>query len=158
LVAVVLVVDVGALLAVVEAGVILVVVPGRGWGRLGGVGDREVAERADGAASDGTPGAVVIVGRPVLSVLGAVLVFLGGAVGRVVVFRGEDVGVAAGATTLGGYPRVAAAVLSWLLKNKLFKIASSALWPVTVGWGGTGRGGCGGQVGRGARSTKARLF
>jgi hypothetical protein len=148
LVAVVLVVDVGALLAVVEAGVI-----------LGGVGDREVAERADGAASDGTPGAVVIVGRPVLSVLGAVLVFLGGAVGRVVVFRGEDVGVAAGATTLGGYPRVAAAVLSWLLKNKLFKIASSALWPVTVGWGGTGRGGgCGGQVGRGARSTKARLF
>ena len=56
----------------------------------------------------------MVVGRAVLAVLRAVLVLLGRAVSWVVVLGREDVRVAARAAALGRYPRVPAAVLSWL--------------------------------------------
>lgn len=106
--------DFVALLAVVEAGVVGVVVPGRRGRGFRGVGDGQVPDGADAAPADGAAGAVVVVGGAVLAVLRAVLVLLGGAVGGVVVFRGEGVGLAAHAAALRGYPGVAPAVLARL--------------------------------------------
>lgn len=133
LVPVVLVVDVGALLAVVEARVVLVVVPGWRWWGFGRVRDWQVAQRAHRPTSDGASRAVVVVGGAVLAVLGAVLVLLGAAVGRVVVLGREDVGVAAGAAALRRHSRVAAAVLSWLRGfGPLFTIALCIAVPIYV--------------------------
>lgn len=59
-------------------------VAGRRGRGLGAAVCRLQAQRAEGAAADGAAAAVLVVGGAV--VLGAVLLVLGGAVGRVVVF------------------------------------------------------------------------
>lgn len=78
--------DLVALLAVVEAGIVLVlVVPRWRWRRLGRARDRDIANRSYAATSHGTARSVMIVWCAILSVLRSVLVFLGRAISRVVV-------------------------------------------------------------------------
>lgn len=79
--------DLVALLAVVETGIVLVlVVPRWRWGRFGRAGNGNVASRSYAATSDRSARSIMIVGCAVLSVLRAILVLLGSAIGRVVVF------------------------------------------------------------------------
>lgn len=100
--------DLVALLAVVETGVILILmVSRRRWGRFRWARDGNVASRAYATTSDRSARSVVIVRCAVLSVLWSVLVFLGSTVSRVVVLGWENI-VGATAASLGWYSRVAA--------------------------------------------------
>jgi len=79
--------DLVALLAVVEARVVLILmVPRRRWGRFRRAGDGDVTSRSYAATSNRSARSVMIVGCAILSILRSILVFLGCAVGRIVVF------------------------------------------------------------------------
>ena len=98
--------DLVALFAVVEARVVLVVVPWWRWRWFGWSRNGNVTCWSNAATSDRAARSIMIVGSAVLSVLRAILIFLGGTVCRVVVFRWEDI-VGSAATSLGWDARVA---------------------------------------------------
>ena len=96
-----------ALLAIIEAGIILILMVSRWWWRrFRWARDGKVASRAYTTTSDRSARSVMIVRCTVLSVLWSVLVFLWSAVSRIVIFGWKDI-VRAAAASLGWYSRVA---------------------------------------------------
>lgn len=108
--------DLIALFAVVEAGIVLILVVSRWWwGWFRRTGNGNIASRAYATTSDRSAGSVMIVRCAVLSVLRSVLVFLGSAISRIIVFGRENV-VSAAAASLRWYSWITA-ILTRLWKK-----------------------------------------